>query len=86
MEKGKSFRYFVGLDSTTVRCPCGASACNDIDDFAISKFVKAHMDHTDGRVNSHITDDGARCLSDSSPRDRLYSLLQPNAQDQTAGA
>jgi hypothetical protein len=80
MEKGKSFRYFVDLDSTTVRCPCGASACNDIDDFAISKFVKAHLDHTDGRVEETITADGARCLADNHPRDRSYSLLPSNKE------
>jgi hypothetical protein len=78
MAKGKSFRYFIDLDSTTVFCPCGSSVCNDSGD--IGEFEKKHMEHTNGCVISHITDDGARCLADTYPRNRSYSLNLPNAQ------
>lgn len=81
-KRRKGFRFIIDLDSTTVFCPCGDWACNDSSD--LNQFTLAHMEHTNGRVNSHITDDGARCLADNFPRHRSYSLLLPNATDQRA--
>lgn len=72
--KPKAFQTFVDLDTTTIVCPCGARACNDTVD--LSEFMKTHMEHTNGCVDETITDDGARCLVENTPRTRTYSVLQ----------
>jgi len=74
MSKGKlkPFKTFVGMDTTTFVCPCGESKTNDTP--GLEEFLRVHRKHTNGHVNETVTADGARCVADTYPRNRVYSL------------
>jgi hypothetical protein len=70
--KKKPMISFCDLDSVTFICPCGASIVGEGD--SISRFIKNHKKHTNGKCRDTITDDGMRAFAQNIPRQRTVKL------------
>jgi len=58
--KKQPFSSLVYADCVHVSCPCGFSIGGEGED--ISKFIKLHKKHTNGKITETLTSDGARFI------------------------
>jgi hypothetical protein len=68
----KPFKSTVDLDSVTVTCPCGASITGE--GYEIQEFLKTHKEHTNGKLDETISDDGMRVFTQDSKRQRTIKI------------